>query len=146
MVEEQRPAGEGQREETPARGAPPELSSPSPSGTPPRPASGTGLQPNVAGLLCYVLTWVTGLIFLLLEKEDRFVRFHAFQAIDFGVLWTVFLIVTSFIPAIGPVLAWLGSIAGIVVWVVLMVRAYQGQTWRLPVIGDHAARFAGLEG
>jgi len=47
----------------------------------------TGLQENIAGLLCYVLGWVTGIIFLFIEKENKFVRFHAVQSIVvFGVL------------------------------------------------------------
>jgi len=73
--------------------------------------TGTGLEPNVAGLLCYVLIWVTGLIFYLIEKENRFVRFHAMQSIIvFGTL-TVASLILGVIPIIGWVISWLLGIA-----------------------------------
>ncbi len=120
-------------------------------------AGGAGLQPNVAGLLCYLLGWITGLIFLLIEKENRFVRFHAAQSILFslglGVLWialAIFFGILSIIPGIrvlGALLSFLAyavlGIGGLVLWILLMVRAYQGQRWELPVVGAMAARWAG---
>lgn len=100
----------------------------------------TGLEQNVAGLLCYLLGWVTGLIFILLEKENRFVRFHALQSIAvFGVL-TVASIILGFIPFIGWILSWLLGLLGLVLWIVLMVKAYQNQMYKLPVAGDFAER------
>jgi len=98
----------------------------------------TGLQQNVAGLLCYVLGWVTGIVFLLLEKDNRFVRFHAIQSIVvFGAI-TVADIILRFIPIIGWILAWIIGVIGIILWIVLMVRAYQGQMWKAPVAGNIA--------
>ena len=98
----------------------------------------TGLQPNVAGLLCYLLGWVTGLIFLLLEKDNQFVRFHAVQSIVvFGAV-TVLDIVLSFIPVIGAVLAWIVGVIAFILWIVLMVKAYQGQRYKVPVAGNIA--------
>ena len=98
----------------------------------------TGLQENVAGLLCYVLGWVTGIVFLLLEKDNRFVRFHAIQSIVvFGAI-TVADIILRFIPIIGWILAWIIGVIGIILWIVLMVRAYQGQMWKAPVAGNIA--------
>ncbi|MFO8009515.1 MAG: DUF4870 domain-containing protein [Dehalococcoidia bacterium] len=112
-----------------------------------RPASGgqtTSLEPNVAGLLCYVLGWLTGLIFILIEKEDRFVRFHAMQSIAvFGGL-TVLMILLSilaFIPVIGIlfyILQILVGLAGLILWILLMVRAYQGNTYKVPIAGKFA--------
>ena len=61
----------------------------------------TGMQPNVAGLLCYLVGFVTGIVFLIIEKENKFVRFHAMQSIIvFGGLF-VLQIILSFIPFIG---------------------------------------------
>ncbi len=100
--------------------------------------TGTGLQPNVAGVLCYVLGWVTGIIFLLLEKDNQFVRFHAIQSIIvFGAL-TVVDIVLGFVPVIGWVGVWAIGILAFILWVVLMVKAYQGQRYKLPIAGDIA--------
>ena len=98
----------------------------------------TGLQPNVAGLLCYVLGWITGIIFLLLEKDNQFVRFHAIQSIIvFGAL-TVIDVVFRFIPIIGWVIAWIVGVIAFILWIVLMVKAYQGQRYKVPVAGNIA--------
>jgi uncharacterized membrane protein len=110
----------------------------------------TGLDENVAGALAYALTWVTGIVFYVLEKENRFVRFHAMQSIIFGAIWTGAWVVISLIfgsiPLIGWLFAFLGwfviGLGGLAVWLLLMLKAYQGQMWRLPVIGDVAARMA----
>lgn len=98
----------------------------------------TGLQPNVAGLLCYILGWITGIIFLLLEKDNQFVRFHAIQSIVvFGAV-TVVDIVLNFIPVVGWILEVIIGIVAFILWIVLMIKAYQGQRYKLPVAGDIA--------
>lgn len=103
----------------------------------------TGLNENVAGLLCYVLAWVSGLVFILLEQENKFVRFHAFQSIIvFGVL-TVASFILGWIPIIGGFLAGLISLLGLVLWIVLMVKAYQGTRYKLPWSGNLAERWVG---
>jgi len=102
-----------------------------------------GLDENVAGLLCYVLGWVSGLVFILLEQENKFVRFHAFQSIIvFGVL-TVASFILGWIPIIGGFLGWLISLLGLVLWIVLMVKAYQGKRYKLPWSGNLAERWVG---
>jgi uncharacterized membrane protein len=99
-----------------------------------------GLEPNFAGLLCYVLGWVTGIIFFVLEKEDKFVRFHAMQSIIvFGAI-TVAGIILNFIPFIGWILGWLLSLLGVILWIILMVKAYQGEQFKLPWAGDIAEK------
>ena len=104
-----------------------------------------GLEQNLAGLLCYVLGWVTGLVFLVLEKENKFVRFHAIQSIaTFGAL-TVVIIILNFIPFIGWILGWLVNVLGLVLWIILMIKAYQGQTYKLPWAGNFADKQAGLK-
>lgn len=105
--------------------------------------SSIGLGENVAGLLCYVLGWVSGLILLLLERESRFVRFHAIQSIFvFGVL-TVASIVIGWIPVIGAVVSYLISLLALALWIVLMIKAYQGQLFKLPWSGDFAEKRMG---
>jgi uncharacterized membrane protein len=101
--------------------------------------SSTGLEPNIAALLCYLGAWVTGVIFLIIEKRDSFVRFHAVQSIAvFGAL-TVAWALLGRIPYAGDFLAAAIGIGGFILWVVLMVKAYQGELYRLPVAGDIAA-------
>jgi uncharacterized membrane protein len=102
----------------------------------------TGLDENVAGLLCYVLVWVSGLVFFLIEKKNKFVRFHAMQSIIvFGVLF-VASIVLGWIPFIGFVIGWLISILAFVLWIILMVKAYQGEKFKLPWAGNLAEKYA----
>jgi uncharacterized membrane protein len=120
--------------------------------TPPQPTS-TGLDQNIAGLLSYVLGPLTGLVFFLLEKENRFVRFHAMQSIVVGIasfaFWIVFSILST-ILAFVPILGWIlsaivGMVAGLgffVLWIVLMVKAFQGEEWEVPVLGKYARQYS----
>jgi len=111
-----------------------------------------GMEPNVAGLLCYLFGWVTGLIFFILEKENKFVRFHAMQSIVvFGAISIVFFILALiFSPFIYTYGAWLvrGIINGLlgvltfILWIVLMVQAYQGKKFKLPWAGNFAEKQA----
>ncbi|MCX6010983.1 MAG: DUF4870 domain-containing protein [Chloroflexi bacterium] len=101
----------------------------------------TGLEPNLAGLLCYVLGWISGLVFLILEKDDKFVRFHAVQSVvTFGAITVVFALV--FIPIVGWVFGWILWALAFVLWVVLMIRAYQGEKIKMPVAGNFAEKHA----
>ena len=103
----------------------------------------TGLTENVAGLLCYVLGWVSGIVFILIEQENKFVRFHAIQSICvFGVL-TLASIILGWIPFIGGVLAWIISVVGFILWIILMIKAYQGVKYKLPWAGNFAEKRVG---
>ena len=103
----------------------------------------TGLSENVAGLLCYVLGWVSGIVFLLIERENKFIRFHAIQSICvFGVI-TLAGIILGWIPCIGSVLGWIISVAGFILWIVLMIKAYQGSKYKIPWAGDFAEKRVG---
>ncbi len=105
--------------------------------------SSTGLDENVAGLLCYVLGWVSGLVFVLIETESKFVRFHAMQSIYvFGVI-TVAGIVLGWIPFIGVVFSVLIGVLGFALWIILIIKAYQGAKFKLPWSGDLAEKWAG---
>jgi uncharacterized membrane protein len=100
----------------------------------------TGMKPNVAGLLCYLFTWVSGLIFLLIEKDSKFVRFHAIQSIATFVLFFVVIIILAFIPIIGWIIDILLYILFFILWIVCMVKAYGGQTFKLPIVGKFAEK------
>jgi uncharacterized membrane protein len=100
----------------------------------------TGLSPNVAGLLCYVAGWITGIIFLVLEQKNKFVRFHAAQSIvAFGTI-TVAGIVLGLIPVVGDAFSWVVGIIGFIVWIIMMVKASNGEWYKLPWAGDVAER------
>jgi uncharacterized membrane protein len=136
------------------------MTDPRSSPVPPRPqaaavTTSTGLAPNVGGALAYLLGPITGILFLVIEKEDRFVRFHAAQSIALTVAWfalTIVLTIVSTVLGALPGVGWLIGIAfflislplalaGFCLWLLLMYRAYQGKEWQLPVIGGHARRF-----
>lgn len=106
-------------------------------------ASSTGLEPNIAGLLCYLLGFITGIVFIVIEKENRYVRFHAFQSLAvFGALFVLSL-VAGFIPVVGPVVSVLLAPVGLILWILLMVKAYQGERFKLPLAGDWAEEQSG---
>lgn len=106
-------------------------------------SSGTSLQPNVAGLLCYLVGWITGLVFFLIEKDDDFVRFHAKQSIIvFGTFFVISLII-GWIPIIGWIVSMLLSIFALILWILLMIKAYQGERFKLPLAGDLAEKWQG---
>ncbi len=100
----------------------------------------TGMDQNVAGMLCYLVGWITGLIFFLIEKDNKFVRFHAMQSIiTFGGLTMLFMVL-GFIPFLGWILFPILGIVQLVLWILLMLKAYQGEMFKLPVIGDLAEK------
>jgi len=109
-----------------------------------RPKSSTGLEENIAGLLCYVGVFITGLVFFFTEKSSRFVKFHALQSILLFVSLAVVNIVLGWIPLIGWIVRDLVSLASFILWILLMVKAYQGDWFKLPIIGDIADRNAQL--
>lgn len=95
----------------------------------------TGLPRNTEAALTYVLGWLTGIIFFLMSK-DKFIRFHAMQSIiTFGII-TILVIV----PVIGWIISPLAMIVGFVLWLVLIFKAYQGEEFMLPVIGEFAKK------
>jgi len=110
----------------------------------------SGLDDNVAGALAYV-TIIPAIVFLVLEpfNKKKFVRFHAFQCLFFAVAWTILWIglsIIAHIPFLGwaTVIVWpLVSLVGFIIWLILVLKAYQGQMFKLPVIGDMAEKLAG---
>ncbi|WP_240903982.1 DUF4870 domain-containing protein [Bacillus sp. N1-1] len=113
-----------------------------PEKMPPTPRkTSSGLEENVAGLLTYVLGFVTGIIFLLIEKDNKFVRFHAMQSIVvFGAFFVISLVL-NVVPVIGTIVSVLIlPPLSLIVWIVLMVKAYQGNRYKLPIAGDFSEK------
>ncbi len=105
--------------------------------------SSTGLDENIAGLLCYVLGWVSGIVFLILDQENKFVKFHALQSIIiFGVL-SVLNSLLGWIPVLGLIVGVISGILAFVLWILLMVKANQGERYKIKWAGDYAERWAG---
>jgi uncharacterized membrane protein len=123
--------------------------------------SSTGLDENLASLLSYIFHWISGLIFFLIEKDSRLVRFHAMQSILLGatffigsfVLWFLWVVVTLIAGQIADILGTLvGLVVGLLIgvffiaifvgWVLCLIKAYQGQYFKLPVLGNFAEKFS----
>jgi uncharacterized membrane protein len=98
------------------------------------------LEENVAGALCYVLGWLTGIIFYILEKDNKFVRFHAMQSIIVFLPLFIITLIFQWIPFIGWIISGLIGLLMLVLWLVLMLKAYQGEKFKLPVVGDIAEK------
>ena len=106
--------------------------------------SATGLEPNIAGMLSYGLGWITGIVFFLLEKEDQFVRFHAMQSIIvFGAITgiQIMLAVLALATFFFTILGWIVSLGTFALWIFLMIKAYQGERYMLPIAGEMAERY-----
>lgn len=114
----------------------------------------SGLDQNLAGALAYVLGPITGILFLVLEKENRFVRFHAMQSTILGVAWIALSIVLSLVAgalAFIPVIGWIVSILvsfglsviGFLLWLLLLWKAFQGEEWEFPGVGPLARKQLG---
>jgi len=135
---------------------PPPAASPFPAAAGPAPAAqAAGLEENLACALCYVLTLLTGILFLVLApyNQNRLIRFHAFQSIFFFIAWVAIYIVLSIvslafiaIPFIGAMLSivlHLGAFLGFfILWLMLMYKAYNRERWVLPFIGPLAEKQA----
>jgi len=134
----------------------------SPTGVALMPPSGAEgpktMDTNLVGALTYLVGFVTGIIFLVLDpyKSNSFVRFHAFQSIFFNVAWVAFWIVWMIVSAvltpltagifglIALPLMLIFTLAGFGIWIFLMYRAYQQKLFKLPLVGRFAAQHAGV--
>jgi uncharacterized membrane protein len=125
---------------------------PGPAGAP-TPTGGSGFPDHLAGTLAYVLGAITGILFFMLDRHRPFVRFHALQAIGLTIVWiglSLGLTVLGFILTVVPVLGWLVdvllalalSLMGFVLWIWLMVQAWRGNQWEVPVLGPQIRRLA----
>ncbi len=107
---------------------------------------------NLIAALAYVFTFITGIIIYLMEKDKpdkrRFVMFHAVQAILLGIVFFViyvFLLIVNVLPFIGTIISVIGllilSTGGFVIWIFMLYKAYSGEEYHLPVIGDYAEQY-----
>ena len=101
--------------------------------------STTGLDANVAAALAYLLGWITGVAFLIIERDSAFVRFHAMQSTIVFVALSVISILLQSIPILG-MLMWVFLVIPLsaVLWLLLLFKAYQGERFKVPVAGDMA--------
>lgn len=99
-----------------------------------------GLEENIAGALCYLLGWLTGIIFFIFEKDNKFVKFHAMQSIVTFLPLHVLIWILLIIPFFGWILGGLLGLLSLILWIVLMIKAYQGEKFKLPVVGDIAEK------
>lgn len=125
------------------------------------PKSSTGLDENIAALLSYIFGWVSGLIFFLIEKDSRLVKFHAMQSILLNVVaivlmiaaWVISMVIWIITTQLPGILAMLINLIVALVWIVVtvgiliavimcLVKAFQGQYFKLPVIGNFAEKFS----
>jgi uncharacterized membrane protein len=100
----------------------------------------TGLNKNTAGALTYVLGPITGIIFLILEK-DPYVRFHAMQSIVVFILLFVLQAVLGMTLILLPLVPLIG-IVSFVLWLILIYKAWQGEKWEVPLLGKFAKQLA----
>ena len=123
--------------------------------------SSTGLDENIAALLAYIFGWIGGLIFFLIEKESRFVRFHAMQSLLLNVLFVVIFIVLWVVSIVMVVISsqlpgalamvvnlivtlfWIALWVGLVIaWIMCLIKAFQKHYFKLPIIGNMAEKFS----
>jgi len=146
---------EEERNEREAQAAPKEPQEPAPGRESPMGPTSSGVDPKLAAFLSYLLSafisFLGGLIFYLVEQENKFTRFHALQAVFFNVAvivlsiaLTILTIILAFLPIVGWIAAavlWLVfGIGAFVYWIVLMVKSLQGEYYKIPFLGDLADR------
>jgi uncharacterized membrane protein len=113
----------------------------------------TGVEPRLSALLCYSAWWISGLIFLIIEQQHRAVRFHAAQSVVlFGGLSLLIgmlsagsvgmLVVSAAAFQAARLLVYLVWIAAVAIWMLLMLKTFQGETWRVPFASDLATRLS----
>ena len=106
--------------------------------------SSIGLDENYAALISVVFGWLGGLVLFLIEKESQFVKFHAVQSmIAFGGAMVIITLI-GWLPFIGGLISTLISFGVFVLWVVLLIKTYQGEWFEIPVIGEYAKKYSGM--
>jgi uncharacterized membrane protein len=110
----------------------------------PKSSGGTGLEPRIAALLCWAFSPLSSLIFVLIEKDNKFVKFHAYQSLLVGIAIIVASIIASILTVvlIGFLLYPVIYIGGFVIWIMGMMKAYKEEKWKLPIVGDMAEEWA----
>lgn len=95
---------------------------------------------NLKGALAYLLGFITGIIFLVIEKDNKYIRFHAMQSTILSIGLFVVQIGLGLIPVLGWIVGFLLSIAGFILWILMMWKAYNGEMYKLPYVGEMAEK------
>jgi uncharacterized membrane protein len=112
----------------------------------PAPEATVDIEPNVAGLLCYLGVWITGIIFFVIEKKNNWIRFHAAQSLVLFGSFALTAMALGWIPVFGRVVTAVLGITGFILWIVLMVKAYHGERYKVFIAGDIAESMAASTG
>jgi uncharacterized membrane protein len=141
----------------PAAPGPPPGVSPVPQPAAPIVAPSVGMTDNMAGALCYLFGFITGILFLVLApyNQDRNIRFHAFQSIFLNIAWVILWFVVFFVTLVFRAVPFLGffitavlnfvlGLGGFIMWLYMMFKTYNGEKIVLPVIGPMAEKQAGV--
>lgn len=99
-----------------------------------------GLSENLEGLLCYLFGWITGIIFLILDRNNKFIRFHSLQSIFTFLPLSVIYVIFGWIPIVDIFVKVVLGIISLILWSILMYKAYQGEKYKLPIVGDLAEK------
>jgi uncharacterized membrane protein len=111
--------------------------------------SSTGMDPKIAVLLSYLFSWIGGLIFYLMEKENKFVKWNALQALILGIIEIICIIVVSVILGMIPYIgwfffSWLGYVLAGLCWIlaiICIIMGFQGKSFRIPGISKLADKY-----
>ncbi|MBT9165167.1 MAG: hypothetical protein DDT22_01272 [candidate division WS2 bacterium] len=99
-----------------------------------------GMGENLEGALCYFLLFVSGIIFLLIEKDNKFVRFHAMQSVLLFIPLAIVGFIVGMVPLIGWLAGWAISVVTFGLWLFLMYKAFNNELYKVPIIGDIAEK------
>jgi len=100
------------------------------------------MEENVAAFLSYILGFITGIIFFVIEKESKFVKFHAMQSILLSAFIFVITFILGVIPIIGWVILLILPLIIFILWIILMIKAYKHEYFKLPILGDLAEKYS----
>lgn len=95
-----------------------------------------GMPENTAAALSYVLGLITGIVFLTMQGKNQFVRFHAVQSIGLSVVWIVGWLFLTILPVLGWMLLPFWGLVMLAVWLLCILKAYQGEKYHLPLVGE----------
>lgn len=110
--------------------------------------SSTGMEPKIACLLAYLFSWLGGLIIFLIEKENKYVKFHALQALILGILEVAIIIVffwiLGWIPFAGlvfMVVGWLAVVVCYIFAIIAIIKSFQGERYYIPFLRSLVDKF-----
>lgn len=103
--------------------------------------TGSDMQKNTAAAASYLLGLITGFVMLSIKGKDEYVHFHAVQSIGLSVVWIVGWLVLTVVPVLGWMLMPFWGLLMFVLWLVSIVKAYQGEKFEIPIVGPYIQKF-----